>query len=144
MVGLLRRLFVIAATTALVVADNDDSMGMVACDTTRRTQDWSLSDGISPGTSTMTHIKDRYGDCIEVTGCQWPNAHVGTGYGCKDVPQTWGCTTGRKNICDCNMAWAINSNGTISAVQPGVPGDAGPGAMTCAPWWMCARARGRD
>jgi hypothetical protein len=49
-----------------VFADNDDTMGMVACDDTRRTQDWILSPAVIPGRSDMTVIEDRYGDCIEL------------------------------------------------------------------------------
>jgi hypothetical protein len=53
--------------------------------------------------------------CWEITGCNTnPGAGIGTGYGCKPLPKS--CA----NLCECNGAWAINSNRTITSVMDGM------------------------
>ena len=77
-------------------------------------QQWILSPGVIPGDSKVTNVKMAApgGGCWEITGCDTNDgAAVGCGYGCKPLPSS--C----KSLCDCNGAWSINSNGTITSVM---------------------------
>jgi hypothetical protein len=77
-------------------------------------QQWTLSPGVIPGDSKVTSVKMAApgGGCWEITGCDTNDgAAVGCGYGCKPLPSS--C----KSLCDCNGAWSINSNGTITSVM---------------------------
>ena len=79
-------------------------------------QEWMLSKGVVPGDSKVTNVQMAAGSkgCWEITGCsQADGAGVGCGYGCKPVPKS--CSS----KCDCNGAWSVNANGTITSVMDG-------------------------
>lgn len=85
------------------------------CNPSSPSQNWVLSPGVVPGDSKVTNVKLATAvACWEITGCaSGDGAAVGCGYGCKPVPSQ--CA----NHCDCNGAWATNSNGTITSVMDG-------------------------
>jgi hypothetical protein len=45
-----------------------------------------------------------------------PHPSIGTGYGCKPLP-TQPCGA---NKCNCNGAWALNANGSVTSVMSGM------------------------
>jgi hypothetical protein len=88
------------------------------CDTSRVSQHWTLSAGVTPGDSKTTNVKSADGKngCWEITACSSAEgAEVGTRYGCKPLPKAGACGN---NTC-CNGAWAFNRNGTISSAMDG-------------------------
>jgi len=96
------------------IKDENGQMMMEPCNASSPSQDWTLSPGIHPGDGGVTNIKSTTGNkgCWEITGCNMhANAAVGTGFGCKALPK--GPCSG--NMCDCNGAWTINSNGSITS-----------------------------
>lgn len=111
--------FATAADTDTDVDAGRLDMTLSKCDTSRKTQQWVLSSGVIPGDGNTTNIQSNtMRACWEITGCNThPGAHVGTGYGCKALPKIKGPCGG--NLCMCNGAWSVNSNGTITSVMDG-------------------------
>jgi hypothetical protein len=79
-------------------------------------QEWQLSPGVKPGDSAVTNLKMAApkGGCWEIEACDTKaGAAVNCNWGCKGLPKF--C----KSPCDCNGAWSLNPNGTITSVMDG-------------------------
>ena len=80
-------------------------------------QSWTLSPGVVPGDSKVTNMKmavSKGGGCWEIEACATGDgAGVNCNWGCKPLPKN--CNS----KCDCNGAWSLNSNGTITSVMDG-------------------------
>ena len=80
-------------------------------------QEWLLSPGVTPGDSKVTNVKmaaAHGGGCWEIEACATgENAAVNCNWGCKPLPKS--C----QQACDCNGAWSVNQNGTITSVMDG-------------------------
>eukprot|EP00038_Savillea_parva_P009887 m.186474 g.186474 ORF g.186474 m.186474 type:complete len:922 (+) comp16782_c0_seq1:76-2841(+) len=85
------------------------------CDPSAPSQQWVLSNGVTPGDGRVTNVKLATAvACWEITACaEGDGASVGCGYGCKPIP------TSCASHCDCNGAWSTNPNGTITSVMDG-------------------------
>ena len=102
--------------------------GAAVCNTSKLSQRWLLSPGVSPGSSVTTTIKSATAQagCFEITGCS--GGSVGTDYGCKPLPKP-----GTTNKCALNGAWSLNKNGTITSVMDGQCLQIAGGAVQAAP-----------
>lgn len=78
-------------------------------------QQWELA---YDAAGTMTTLASRSdGGCLEINGCATgEHSRVDTNFGCKPLPPPgWP----NRSICEANMAWATNANGTITSVMDG-------------------------
>ena len=88
----------------------------VACKPGKASQQWTLSQGVQPGDAKLTNVYMAAGSkgCWEIEACATgEGAAVNCNWGCKPLPKS--C----KSACDCNGAWNLNSNGTITSVMDG-------------------------
>jgi hypothetical protein len=91
----------------------------VPCKAGSASQMWTLSSGVKPGDSKPTIVKlgaaASKGGCWEIEACATgEGAAVNCNWGCKQLPKS-GCAS----MCDCNGAWSLNANGTITSVMDG-------------------------
>jgi hypothetical protein len=95
------------------------SFAAVPCNASSATQLWTLSPGVKPGDSKTTNIQmaaavagGKGGGCWEIEACATgEGAAVNCNWGCKGLPKS--CAS----LCDCNGAWSLNSNGTITSLM---------------------------
>ena len=92
---------------------------LAACDVAKASQRWLLSAGASAGSSTTTNLLSAVNStggpqCMGIHACETtPDAELAMG-GCKHLP-AHGCS----HICNCNTAFALNSNLTITSPMDG-------------------------
>ena len=88
-------------------------------------QSWELSPGVVPGDEKITNVRLHpltAGGCAHnECGC-WEIEACATGDGAR-VSCNWGCKAALpsncKSDCDCNGAWSLNGNGTITSMMDG-------------------------
>lgn len=103
-------------TTMRKDLNNHRAFAAVECRQSTLSQQWILTPGTVPGSSTGTNIKGATtGDgCWEIEACATgQGAAVNCNWGCKSIPKS--CAS----ACDCNGAWSSNANGTITSVMDG-------------------------
>ena len=92
---------------------------LAACDVAKASQRWLLSAGASAGSSTTTNLLSAVNStggpqCVGIHACATtPDAELAMG-GCKHLP-AHGCS----HTCNCNTAFALNSNLTITSPMDG-------------------------
>ena len=85
------------------------------CDAEREGQQWKLSRKRGDNGWTSVESANGHNGCWEITGCdRTEGAHLGTSYGCKNVP-----APGYGNDCAANGAWVAQKNGTLTSVMDG-------------------------
>lgn len=101
------------------VGTSEGSFAAVPCNASSVTQLWTLSPGVKPGDSKPTNIQlapatagGKPGGCWEIEACATGDgAAVNCNWGCKALPKS--CAS----ACDCNGAWSLNSNGSITSLM---------------------------
>jgi hypothetical protein len=107
----------IAALATIIVPPLAHGFALKKCQPGIVEQQWQLSAGVTPGDdSKITNIKMNAprGGCWEIEACATKGgAAVNCNWGCKGLPKS--C----KSLCDCNGAWSLHANGTITSVMDG-------------------------
>eukprot|EP00041_Stephanoeca_diplocostata_P035461 m.1252709 g.1252709 ORF g.1252709 m.1252709 type:complete len:617 (-) comp24703_c0_seq73:4205-6055(-) len=95
------------------------TLTVAKCNATSPAQLWNVTTGTDGQITTVASLSAIGQGCWEINGCSTANgASVDTSFGCKALPpKGWSPTHG--NLCDANMAWRFNANGTVTSVMDG-------------------------